>query len=404
MIRNNIKFLLASFTFVCLLLLEGINADAIEVNNDSNQVLVEDQQSENGDITQDSSVEQQLENGNNTQASPVEKQLEVGSSTITLPTNQQSEDVTTDASENELSTVSTQIQSDSWKKDANEPLDNAVPVIYKYEIDGDGYIVPGEEFTLKFTVYNPSVSSKLGNIRIAISQENSLFYPKVGNTNSVYIGYLLPLSYSEGTIKLKAAENINSDQIIANLNLTYTDNYYPNQQQNLTAVLPVSTNGKLNINSVDLPSSVYVGTNNRLSISYANNGLSSVNNVVLHMTGSSIEDQDVSFGSIGSGSSMSSDVYLDFIESGQQTVKLYFTYADSNGQSYETDELEYNFDVKEYENEDSSDVNNDLTRINKNSLLTMFVLVGILIIIGIYIFSYLYKRKKDAELMKGDNR
>ena len=68
----------------------------------------------------------------------------------------------------------------------NDPLDNPVPVIYSYEVVGDGAITPGEEFTLKFTVYNPAVVSNVGNIRIEVIQEKGLVYPVYGKTNSIY--------------------------------------------------------------------------------------------------------------------------------------------------------------------------------------------------------------------------
>ena len=288
---------------------------------------------------------------------------------------------------------------DSWKEDANEPLDNAVPVIYGYEIEGDGYIVPGEEFTLKFNVYNPAVVSKVGNIQIVVSQDDMLIYPKYGSTNSVYIGYLLPLSYAEGKITMVASDQINVDQISVNITMSYTDNYYPNTSKLFNAILPVSTNGNLKINDVSLPANVYKGTNNRLRVSYKNSGLTAVNDVVLHISGDAIDNQNISIGTIGNGSGLSSDVYIDFIDSGKQSVELYFSYSDSDGKSYETDVEKLSFEVQD--NRDSLTSEDFSNRNIINNVITITVFLGSFLIVLIYILLIVRNKKKDKSYMKG---
>lgn len=276
----------------------------------------------------------------------------------------------------------------------NEPLDNAIPVIYRYEVGGDGYIVPGEEFTLKFTIYNPGVVSKIGNVRVDVYQNNALVYPKYGATNSVYIGYLSALSYSEGEITLIASKDITDKEIPLTIFLSYTDNYSTANQQQLVATLPVSSGGKLSLSSVDVPSTMYVGTNNRLSLSYRNNGLSTINDVVLNLSGDTINEQNISLGSIGSNSSITSDVYVEFRQVGQQIVKVSFTYTDSDGQIKQTEPVDYSFDVKNYETQINDDYARYMKRRNTiNEYMTLSVLgVCVLVLLIAFIIS---RREKN---------
>ena len=280
----------------------------------------------------------------------------------------------------------------------NEPLDNAVPVIYNYEIlDGDA-IQPGEEFTIKFTVYNPAVVSKIGNIRVEVTQEDNLLYPGYGKTNSLYMGYLNALSYTEGEITLTASKDINTNELPVIFTLKYTDNYYPHNEQRLEALLPVSTVGKLAVDSIDMPSAMYVGSNNRLRIVYRNDGLSTINNVTLHIQGDYIENQEVYLGSIGNNTSMTSDAYVTLLQQGTQEIQMYFTYTDSYGSEHETDTEEYELDVRS--GEESSNEENEYIqgRIRLNRQMTYGVLiVSVLVLLNLIIrISLQVKREKKA--------
>ena len=281
----------------------------------------------------------------------------------------------------------------------NEPLDNAVPVIYKYEIEGNGYLVPGEEFKLKFIVYNPAVVSKLGNIRIMAINEDNLIYPKYGNTNSVYLGYLDPLSYTEGEISLVASKDITDKELPVNLVMSYTDNYKAENSLQLEAVLPVLKTGKLSVEKIDIPSSMHVGANNRLTMTYRNNGLSTVNDVTLHVKGDGITEKVQNMGSIGNGTSRTSDSYLEFIKEGDQVITVYYTYSDNDGKVYETEHTDYNINVTSYVEKQESNVNAQDSRKNTmNHFATYGVLLVCCIALWIIFLKYVgmpqFKRKK----------
>lgn len=293
----------------------------------------------------------------------------------------------------------------------NEPLDNAVPVIYKYEIEPvneseneketeeGGYIVPGEEFILKFTVYNPAVVSKIGNIRIVLAQEEGLIYPEYGRTNSVYIGYLEPLAYAEGKMRLTASKDITAEKVNVVLQMSYTDNFYTNNSSQLIATLPVSSSGKINISNVDIPSNMYVGANNRFSISCQNNGLSNVNNVILHMAGEKIDDQEIALGNIASGSSTTSDIYLVLKEAGAQTLSMYFTYSDTDGRMKQTESQEYNIVVSNYEDTEVTD-DYDENRNLMNKYFTFGILFICVAVVAGYVYSVVKKVMLEKDLVK----
>ena len=132
-------------------------------------------------------------------------------------------DKTTYAEENTINNIAVKQEKQAAISNyyVNEPLDNSLPVIYKYEIEGDGYITPGKEFTIKFTVYNPAVVTKLGNINIVVTDDKNLVYPKYGSTNSIYIGYLDVLSYQEQELTLMASKDIKDKEIVVKLVLIF---------------------------------------------------------------------------------------------------------------------------------------------------------------------------------------
>ncbi len=287
----------------------------------------------------------------------------------------------------------------TWK--VNEPLDNAVPVIYSYEIVGAEYITPGEQFTLNFKVYNPAVASKIGNIRIVVTQDHFLLSPLYKGTNSVYIGYLEPLSYTEGSITLVASKEINSEELPIVINMTFTDNYSTLNQQQLAATLPVSSSGKLNISRVDIPSTMYVGSNNRLSISYENSGLSTINDVVLHMSGDTLDDQEIQLGTVGSGLSKTSDVYISFKQNGAQTIHMYCTYSDTTGAEHETEVTDYSLDVKSYDELAVSEYDQININRNMNNRYVTYGVLGVSVVtLIVCAVAYLKKKKADKKIVK----
>ena len=294
----------------------------------------------------------------------------------------------------EMPAYSVQQQTNSGQLYVNEPLDNSVPVIYKYEIQGDGYITPGEEFKLKFMVYNPAVVSKLGNIRITVSQEDNLVYPTYEGTNSVYLGYLNTLSYAEGEVRLTASKNITEDEIVVYLTLNYTDNYARDNKASYTAVLPVSTSAKLNIDNVEMPTSAHVGGNNRIKVSYSNNSLSAISDLVLHLEVADMDEQTVDLGRIGSGYSLISDVYAEFATAGDQNVNMRFTYSDESGQEYESEIMNFSVSVEDYDDSEQQAERSYLRRRNiMNKIVTIGALIACLVVLGINGKKYFEFRK-----------
>ncbi len=276
----------------------------------------------------------------------------------------------------------------------NEPLDNAVPMIYKYEIEDGGYIQPGEDFKIKFTIYNPAVVSKLSNIYIMVYDEKGYISPLYGSTNLAYVGYLNALSYNESEITMHASDQINSDNISVNFDLYFTDNYSTENMRKMTTTFPVSTGGKLKVESVDITSSMHVGTNNRMSITYANNGLSAINDVVLHIDGDNVVPQKISLGSIGGGSKVTSDAYLELLSEGSQEIQMYFTYNDNDGQVRKSDASSYYIEVSSLENEKNTSALYNQAKNRNNRYFTYIVLAISLLSLIIYVVCFVVEKGK----------
>ncbi len=285
----------------------------------------------------------------------------------------------------------------------NEPYDNPVPILYGYEIEGDGYITPGEEFTIRFNVYNTAVVSDASNVRLDLAQKDNLIYPIYGGSNTVYLGYLKTLSYLDGEITMVASKDITEEELLVNLNIYYTDNYKTENVLPLTLALPVSTSGKLSLSSVDIPSAMYVGSNNRINVTYRNNGLSTINDVVLHIMGNGVESKDISLGSIGNGSIMSADVYVEFLNEGDSTVDMYFTYTDQSGQSQETEVSTYNLKVNVYDTTTAELSENNTMQLNTtNNVIS--VIAFLLSVSIVLIFFYIRKRNNNSKLIAKEDK
>ncbi len=198
-----------------------------------------------------------------------------------------------------------------------------------------------------------------------------------------------------------ASKDIKDKEIVVKFNMKYADNYRTDNSQILTAVFPVSENGSISLEKIDTSSLMSVGNNNRIGISYRNNGLSTVNDLVLHINGANITEQELNLGNIGSGMDMSQDAYIEILEAGEQNVSLYFTYTGSTGNTEETDVSEFTINAAE-KNGVLPRTNNseyDFKRNQINTYLTYGILgVGVLLVL-ISLIHYIIVRRKSKKTL-----
>lgn len=268
-----------------------------------------------------------------------------------------------------------------------EPLDNATLVITSYDIDGGEYITPGEVFTLNITVKNTSYTQRVGNAYVILTQAEDLIYAEYGKTAMGYLGYFKENEEKHTSLRLVASEAINATEVLAYLKLTFADAFVTHNEIVNLVQIPVSDSGIVVVDNYDATTEATTGSGNRIGVTYHNSGNTSIGDIVLHMSGSTIVPQYHELGSLTSNAVETADVYLIFTIPGSQSVDFYFTYVDSEGISHQTATQTFTFNVttpEANEIEDVSITNN--YRINK--IVSVIVCVVCILLSGIFVLIY----------------
>lgn len=263
---------------------------------------------------------------------------------------------------------------------APDPLDNATVIITNYGIEGADNILPGEKFTLNITLQNSSYTEYVGNVYVKFSQDDGYIYPDYGNTALAYAGYFVTQEEKTVSMQLVAADYINVSEILAKLTVCYSDAYSTKNEIENTIHIPVSNNGVLVVKGYDVASDAIVNKTNRLGVTYYNSGSTDINSIVMHMSGGTLESQDISFGSLSSGSIETADAYFTFTGEGAQAVDLYFTYIDSDGITHQTTTQTVTFNVSAEDENATSESTYNSNLYKANIMISLILLAGSLFI------------------------
>lgn len=278
-----------------------------------------------------------------------------------------------------------------------EPLDNATLVITSYSIDGEEYVTPGEVFTLNITVKNTSYTQRVGNASVAFSQPEDLIYVEYGKTGVGYLGYFKENEEKHTSIRLIASEAINATEVLAYLKLTYADAFNTHNESINQVMIPVSDSGIVVVDNYDATTQATTGSGNRIGVTYHNSGNTSIGDIVLHMSGSTIVPQYQELGALTSNAVETADVYLIFTVAGTQSVDFYFTYVDSDGIEHQTATQTYTFNVSAPQANEIENVSvTDIYRINQIGSIILCVVA--LLISGILVFIYRAKSNSSKRV------
>ena len=278
-----------------------------------------------------------------------------------------------------------------------EPLDNATLVITSYSIDGEEYVTPGEVFTLNITVKNTSYTQRVGNASVTFTQPEDLIYVEYGKTGVGYLGYFKENEEKHISIRLIASEAINATEVLAYLKLTYADAFATHNEIVNQVMIPVSDSGIVVVDNYDATTQATTGSGNRIGVTYHNSGNTSIGDIVLHMSGSTIVPQYQELGALTSNAVETADVYLIFTVAGTQSVDFYFTYVDSDGIEHQTATQTYTFNVSAPQANEIENVSvTDIYRINQIGSIILCVVA--LLISGILVFIYRAKSNSSKRV------
>lgn len=235
--------------------------------------------------------------------------------------------------------------------------------VVSYEVI-KGSIEPGESFEMEFTVENSNVHSTAYNILIGYTVKlEDTFYINMGETNQVYIEKLEGGETTTFVAKLNVVDY--AVRPVSVLSFSY---YYENEEsiqfENTTDISPEITlnppNSELDIKSLIVSENADYNEDIIVTAMYSNIGETDLRNIKLIISGN-IQDGKKTFdlGSLNVNEHDISSVYINFTEKGKQTLLYSFTYEDSEGLNYTTENKETNVIVAEKQIEDSSLVESD---------------------------------------------
>ncbi len=260
-------------------------------------------------------------------------------------------------------------------------------MIDSYTIEGDA-VVPGQEFTIKLNVHNMSKSKAVSDIMITCVSRDGSIYPVYGQSAQLYIEGLEKDKSTEVEITLEASSEIKDAYVPLILQLSYSEANNTNNSNEISLMLPVALQSNLAVQNYSVPETATVGTLARVSVTYQNSGALALENIVLHIrTSDDTEETIADMGRLAGGEKKFVEAYVDFKRAGTETIYIYFTYEDEDGNSYTYDIQESMITVTESTNSYTETSNEDEqhrpTEGNKQRLLSSSNIVIIILVTAI---------------------
>ena len=260
--------------------------------------------------------------------------------------------------------------------------DSAIISVEAYEIEG-GALVAGEEVTISLTIKNNSAVTDAQNVMVTFDSANYALMPVYGEGNQVYIGNI-PAGVSKD-ITLRAAVNRAYNADAAQLKCYFS---YASGSSSL------NISGNLIADSTVVAGNATVGVNSLVSVKYKNASSVDITDAKLVIEGNIQEDsKEIELPTAAAGKTYTGDYYVNYLESGIQTLKIQYQYTDAQGNAFVTDCGEYKINVTNDVVEQTSNavVSQETSGASRVVQLGMAGLLGIIIIIVVVL--YIKKRK-----------
>lgn len=242
-----------------------------------------------------------------------------------------------DTSSSDLITYMQAAEEDTSSQTTTEAKDKARLILQNYSVTNDG-IVPGENFDLTMTFYNPSEEESIKSVIVTLTNESSVIMPVYGDSDQIYIDEIPAGGTQTVSVTLKAGEVLDVEYVKFGLSLAYADSLSTNNADIITFQIPVTQTSTLEAESVTFPDNAYVGADSRISVTYKNIGTEILYNVNMYVEDTTEQEtQQISLGSIGGSKVGYVQKYLDFEQDGDHNLNIWFTYDDASSIEYTSD-------------------------------------------------------------------
>lgn len=280
----------------------------------------------------------------------------------------------------------------SVEKVVAEEVKDPKLVLESYEVVG-GHLTASGEGEIKLTIRNANTKVDAYNVLLSYVSENNRINPVYGLSNQVYIGTIKAQKKVTVTVKVSVSDILDTDTVLTSFILAGTDGDRDFYNEFFIAV-PVTEKLSLKINNVSLAQNSVLGAKSLVSVGYANDGLEDIYGAVMHIEGKIDPSQKlVNIGNILVGESKYLDYSVTFQQAGNQSLKIFFTYKDKNGNMYTSEESNYIVKVTEGTQEEGEDNAKKNSQNEKSSIWIVFMIIGVVLLLGVVISVVLKNRK-----------
>jgi len=265
-----------------------------------------------------------------------------------------------------------------------------------YEVT-DTTIVPGNDFTLRVKVKNPSNDVTVKNVLVMITNPTGVI-PQYGEVGTAVIESLEPGSIGEVSFRYSSDLNIKTSDLNFGVGV-----FYDNLSTSTQIRVPVGRMADFAVEEVSVPEQLIVGKAGYASAMMENLGETGVSNVVMVARCNGKDIATANIGTISAKTVKTQSFSLMFEEVGQYAVDLVLTYTNGEGQNKEflmssgiVQVVEEEDFVKKNDPENAKPVDtSEPEQEEGNSNLLLLSVSGILLIgLCCVILILLYRRKK----------
>jgi hypothetical protein len=262
----------------------------------------------------------------------------------------------------------------------------------------EGYITPGEVFNITFVLKNMSTKESITDLLVDFSSIQNEIYPVYGKSAQGYVENLGPGETAEINLEMVASDILEQAAASMDISLVYSDSNLPEINNIVAISLPVSLKSSLVIQNYSIPETVTQGTLSRVSVTYENSGTLDVSNIVMHIKKSSEPDELLTeLGSLAGGEKNFVESYIDFSTVGVETINIYFTYQNEDGEVLEANVHEAEIVVEKeqtvVQNVTVTEEAEDNQIYSKNNMVTLLLVLSIIAFSVLAIIIYRRNRK-----------
>ncbi len=204
----------------------------------------------------------------------------------------------------------------------------------------------GEEFTVKLTLENASISTAVYSVLVTAVDENGLIVAASGASNQAYIRGIATEGSATTDIRLQTQEQLEVDKLPLTIAVVFNDENGNTYESSSQVSIQVDPSGYGIDSEVQVSDSCTLAAPASVTAVVSNHLRFSVKDVTLVVEGNVTEDsKSFSIGEMDADSKGFSEGYLYFTEPGTQTVNVTLSYRDLQGNYYQTSGDEFTVQV-----------------------------------------------------------